>query len=72
MENIKIILEAAGSCFDKVIKTTIYLSDMNEFGKMNSIYRTYFDPDGIYPTRSVVKAEMVGDVRIEIEMLALK
>ena len=42
LENVKAILEAAGTSMDKVIKTTVFLSDMNDFVRMNEVYATYF------------------------------
>ena len=53
LENVKAILEAAGTSMDKVIKTTVFLSDMNDFVRMNEVYATYFTEN--QPARSAVE-----------------
>lgn len=71
LNNIKNILEAAGSGLDKVIKTTVFLNDINDFAKMNEVYATFFTAP--YPARSAVQAaRLPKDARIEIEAIALK
>ena len=68
--NIKAILEAAGSSLDKVLKTTVFIKDMNDFGKMNEIYAEYFT-EGTYPSRSAVEvARLPKDVLVEVETIA--
>jgi 2-iminobutanoate/2-iminopropanoate deaminase len=70
MENLKAVLEAAGSSLDKVVKTTVYLKSMEDFGKMNEIYGRYFPKDP--PARSTVEvARLPRDVRVEIDIIAL-
>ncbi len=70
MENIAALLEAAGAGFDKVVKTTVFLADMNEFAAMNTVYATYFSAP--YPARSTVQvARLPRDVRVEIEVVAV-
>jgi len=55
---------------DKVIKTTVFMKDMNDFAKMNAIYATFFT-EGQYPSRSAVEvARLPKDVLIEIEVIA--
>ena len=69
MSNLKNILEEAGSSFEKVVKATIYVTDMTIYGKINEVYGTYFsDP---FPAREVVcvKALPLG-AEIEISMVA--
>ncbi|HBZ6546391.1 TPA: RidA family protein [Clostridium perfringens] len=69
LENIKAILEAAGTSMDKVIKTTVFLSDMNDFVRMNEVYATYFTENK--PARSAVEvAKLPKDAKIEIEVIA--
>lgn len=69
LENVKAILEAAGLGMDKVVKTTVFLSDMNNFAKMNEVYKEYFITD--YPSRSAVEvARLPKDALIEIEAIA--
>lgn len=68
--NLGEILKAAGSSFDKVIKTTVFLKDMGEFAGMNGVYAEYFSTSA--PARSTVEvARLPKDVRIEIEAIAL-
>ena len=70
LKNVKAIVEAAGSSMDKVIKTTVFLKDMNDFAAMNAIYATFFT-EGQYPSRSAVEvARLPKDVLIEIEVIA--
>jgi 2-iminobutanoate/2-iminopropanoate deaminase len=69
-ENIKAILTAAGSSLDRVVKTTVFLKDMNEFATMNEVYGRYFPQNP--PARSTVEAaRLPRDARIEIEVVAL-
>lgn len=68
-ENLREVLAAAGADFSDVIKTTVYLGDMNDFAAVNEIYATYFD--GGFPARSCVEvARLPRDVDVEIEMVA--
>jgi 2-iminobutanoate/2-iminopropanoate deaminase len=70
MENLRAILEAAGSGFDRVVKTTVFLADMGEFTAMNEVYGTYFKESP--PARSTVQvSRLPRDVRVEIEVIAL-
>lgn len=67
--NIKNILQAAGIGMDRVIKTTVFLSDINDFAKMNEVYASFFEAP--YPARSAVQvARLPRDARIEIEAIA--
>jgi len=69
-KNIQAILEEAGSSFDKILKTTVFIKDMNDFAKMNGIYANYFS-EGAYPSRSAVEvARLPKDVLVEIETIA--
>ncbi|MBS1810490.1 MAG: RidA family protein [Acidobacteria bacterium] len=69
-ENIRAVLEAAGSALDKVVKTTVFLADMNDFTAMNEVYARYFGDHR--PARSTVQAaRLPRDVRVEIEVIAL-
>lgn len=70
LTNVKNILEAAGTSLDKVIKTTVFLSDMNNFAAMNGVYATFFS-EGSYPARSAVEvARLPKDAMVEIEVIA--
>jgi 2-iminobutanoate/2-iminopropanoate deaminase len=70
LENIKAILEEAGSSMEKVVKCNVYLKDMNEFVKMNEIYAEYFKVNP--PARAAVEvARLPKDVLVEIECVAL-
>ncbi len=70
LKNVKAIVEAAGSSMDKVIKTTVFMKNMEDFAAMNAIYATFFT-EGAYPSRSAVEvARLPKDVLIEIEVIA--
>ena len=70
LENLKGILEAAGSSLDRVVKTTVYLKDMNDFSAMNEVYARYFP--SAPPARATVEvARLPKDARVEIELIAL-
>ena len=69
LENIGRILEEAGTCFDKVVKTTIYLTDLNEFDEVNKIYGEFFSSHK--PARATVQvARLPKDVSVEIDAIA--
>ena len=70
LENLKAILSAAGSSLEKVVRTTVFLVDMNEFAAMNEVYARYFPERA--PARSTVQAaRLPRDVRVEIDVIAL-
>lgn len=70
LENLKAILEEAGTSFKNVVKTTVFLKDMNDFSAMNEIYETYFSQE--FPERSATQvAKLPKDALIEIELIAL-
>ena len=70
LENLKAILEAAGTGMDKVCKTTVFLSDMANFGAVNEIYGTFFK-EGAFPARSCVEvAALPKGGLVEIEAVA--
>ena len=69
IENLVAVLAAAGTDLAHVVKTTVFLTDMNEFAAMNAVYAEYFEAP--YPARSTVQvARLPRDVRVEIEVLA--
>jgi len=71
LTNVKNILESAGSGMDKVVKTTVFLSDIANFGAMNEVYGTFFQEGG-YPARSAVEvAKLPKDALVEIEVVAM-
>jgi 2-iminobutanoate/2-iminopropanoate deaminase len=70
LENISAILSEGGSSLDRVVKTTVFLKDMNDFAGMNEVYAEYFRKTP--PARSTVEvARLPKDVRVEIEAIAL-
>jgi 2-iminobutanoate/2-iminopropanoate deaminase len=72
MENMKAVLEAAEMTFEDVVKSTIFISDMNDFAKINTIYGAYFD-EKIAPARETVQvACLPKNVNVEIAMIAIK
>ncbi|HEY0734171.1 MAG TPA: RidA family protein [Herpetosiphonaceae bacterium] len=71
LDNLSALLEAAGSSRKHVVKTTIFLADMNDFAAVNATYAEYFDQEP--PARSTVEvARLPRDARVEIEAIALR
>ncbi len=71
LQNVKAILEAAGTGLDKVVKTTVFLADMNDFAAMNGVYAQYFNEP--YPARSAVAVKTLPkNALVEIEVMAEK
>ena len=71
-KNIGEVLKEAGASFDTVLKTTVFIKDMNDFAKVNEVYAKYFTGDTL-PSRSAVEvARLPKDVLIEIETIAYK
>ena len=69
LDNLKAVLEAAGAALETVLKTTIYVKDMNDFAKVNAVYGRYFPVDP--PARATVEAaRLPRDARVEIEAIA--
>jgi 2-iminobutanoate/2-iminopropanoate deaminase len=67
--NLKAILEAAGASLDHVVRTTVYLADMNDFAVVNEVYGTYFSSPA--PARATVQAaRLPRDARVEIDVIA--
>ena len=72
MENMKAVLEAAEMTFENVVKTTIFIMNMEDFARINSVYGSYFD-EKIAPARETVQvAFLPKGVNIEISMIAVK
>jgi 2-iminobutanoate/2-iminopropanoate deaminase len=70
LQNIHSVLEAAGTSMDRVVKTTVFLRDMNDFARMNAVYGSYFS--GNFPARSTVQvAALPKGGAVEIEVVAL-
>jgi 2-iminobutanoate/2-iminopropanoate deaminase len=71
MQNMQAVLEAAGMTFENVVKTTIFIMDMNDFAKINSVYGSYFDKK-MAPARETVQvAGLPKNVNVEISMIAV-
>ena len=70
VENIRIILEAADSSLENVLKVTVYLADMNDLARMSEKYKEYFGP--VFPALTTVQADMPFDMKIEIDVVAHK
>ncbi len=69
--NLSHLLEAAGTSMDNVVKTTVFIKEMNDFGAINEVYATFFN--GAYPARSCVEvARLPKDVMLEVEAIAVK
>ncbi len=72
LENVKAILECKGLSLDDIIKTTVFIKDMNDFGKINEVYSKYICGDKL-PARSCVEvARLPKDGLVEVEVIALK
>lgn len=70
LKNLKAVLEAAGTDLQQVVKTTVYLADMQDFTAMNEVYATFFGAEP--PSRSTVQAAgLPRDARVEIDVVAL-
>ena len=71
MENLKAILETAGSSLERAVKATIFLQNLEHFAAVNEVYASFFS--GAYPARSCVQvARLPKDALVEIEIIALK
>ena len=70
LNNLKAVLEAAGSSLERVVKTTVFLADLKDFGEMNEAYGRFFT--GVPPARSTVEvSRLPRDARVEIDAIAL-
>ena len=72
MENLKAVLTAADMTFENVVKSSIFISDMNNFGQINTVYGKYFDADTAPARETVQVACLPRNVNIEISMIAMK
>jgi 2-iminobutanoate/2-iminopropanoate deaminase len=72
MENLKAVLAAANMTFENVIKSTIFISDMNDFTAINSIYGAYFDEKSAPARETVQVAGLPKNVNVEISMIAVQ
>ena len=68
LENIKAALALAGATMEDVVKTTIWLEDARDFGRMNAVYDTYFPKEP--PARTTVESRLMIDIKIEVEAIA--
>jgi len=70
LENVRAVLESAGAGFSEVVKTTVFLKSMDDFGAMNEVYAEYFKDSA--PARSTVEvARLPRDAKVEIEVIAV-
>ena len=75
LENVKAVVEASGLAVADIVKLTVYVKDLNDFGTVNEVYGNFFDEHnvGTYPARSCVEvARLPKDVGIEIEAIAVR
>jgi 2-iminobutanoate/2-iminopropanoate deaminase len=72
LENLKAVIEAAGTTLDRVVKANVYLKDMNDFAAMNAVYAEYLAPEGVIaPARTTIEAaRLPKDALVEIELIA--
>ena len=71
MQNMRAVLEAAGMTFENVIKSTIFITDMNDFGKINTAYGSYFNEKTALARETVQVAGLPKNVNVEISMIAI-
>lgn len=71
MQNMKAVLDAAGMTFENVVKTTIFIMNMNDFGKINTVYGAYFNEKTAPARETVQVACLPRNVNIEISMIAM-
>lgn len=69
LDKVKELVESAGSSMDKVVKTSVFLTDKKEFAAMNSVYAEYFPASP--PARSTVECGLMIDIKVEIEAIAV-
>ena len=74
LKNLEAVLTAAGLTFADVVKTTVFITDLNDFATINEVYKQFFDEhQATYPTRSCVQvARLPKDVKLEIEAIAVR
>ncbi|MEG0530669.1 MAG: enamine/imine deaminase [Citrobacter sp.] len=74
LENVKAIVESAGLKVNDIVKTTVFVADLNDFATINQVYQQFFDEhEAIYPARSCVQvARLPKDVKLEIEAIAVR
>ena len=72
MDNLKAVLKAASMSFENVVKSTIYITDMNDFNTINKIYGTYFDEKNAPSRETVQVAALPKGVHVEISMIAIR
>lgn len=71
LTNVKNLMEASGLSMDNIVKTSVFIKDMNDFSKVNEVYATFFDND--FPARSCVEVvRLPKDVLIEVEVIAAR
>ncbi|NGY37990.1 RidA family protein [Flavobacterium sp. XN-5] len=71
MKNMKAVLDAAGMTFENIVKTTIFIMDMNDFGKINTVYGSYFNEKTAPARETVQVACLPKNVNVEISMIAI-
>ncbi|MGF1708818.1 RidA family protein [Enterovibrio baiacu] len=75
LENVKAVVESSGLTVGDIVKMTVFVKDLNDFGTVNEVYGKFFDENGVahYPARSCVEvARLPKDVGIEIEAIAVR
>lgn len=68
MQNLRAIVEAAGSSMDQVVKCTVHLADINDFERFNAVYATYFGE--MKPVRTTVQSTMAQGLKVEVDCIA--
>lgn len=70
MEKVKALLEEGGSALDKVVKATVFLTDVGDFQAFNTVYGEYFPNQP--PARSCIRCDLMIDIKVEVEAIALR
>ena len=72
LNQIKIILEAAGCTLNDVVKSTVHLEDIDEFDRYNAVYKAFFKGVAVLPARTTVQSKLWNDIKVEIDVVAKK
>ena len=72
LNHVKTILEAAGCTLDDVVKSTVHLADINEFGRYNTVYHDFFKGVSVLPARTTVQSVLWNGIKVEIDVVARK
>ncbi len=72
LNQVKIILEAAGCTLNDVVKSTVHLADIEDFDRFNAVYKEFFKDVAVMPARTTVQSKLWNDIKVEIDVVARK